>query len=429
MTEPDRAERPQEGTAQAPITVQLTPSRTTLACITDPQVLHVLIEIEPNSQLVGVRVPLNLCLLVDRSTSMKGARLAQVKAAAHRLIDALDDTDALSVVTFSDRAEVIVPAQRPVNKQEAKARVNTIHASGGTEIFRGLMHGLAELYKQRDPSGPNHLILLTDGRTYGDEDDCLALAAEAAPDGIAISAMGIGNEWNDAFLDRLAGATGGSSLYVENDQQVVKFLDECVRSLDAAFAHDVRLEVRPQPGIQMGSMFKLAPTPQPLTADRDVYHVGTLAERQALELLLELVVQPHPPGRHGLFELNLAAEVRGFSRSTFQTTCHLGLTFSATAPQENPPATLVEALGQLSLYYMHERSIQDVERGQTQLATRRLQALARRLGDLGQTALAQTALAEADRLQKTGSLSEEGRKRLKYGTRALIGTALRGSAP
>ncbi|MER3513788.1 MAG: hypothetical protein C4310_04875 [Chloroflexota bacterium] len=91
-------------------------------------------------------------------------------------------------------------------------------------------------------------------------------------------------------------------------------------------------------------------------------------------------------------------------------------------PQEAPPPRIVAALGQLSLYAMHERALHDVEHGQTTQATRRLQALASRLDHLGQTGLARTALAEADRL-RTGMLSEEGRKRLKYGTRALIAAA------
>ncbi len=40
---------------------------------------------------------------------------------------------------------------------------------------------------------------------------------------------------------------------------------------------------------------------------------------------------------------------------------------------------------------------------------------------LGQPDLAQAALGEADRLARTGRLSGEGRMRLKYGTRSLLG--------
>ncbi len=428
-----------------PLIVQLTPSRATLVCLNEPQVLYVLAEItttdrEPSSVLRPPSdLPLNLCLLIDRSTSMKGPRLTQVKAAVNRLIDALGEADTLSIVTFSDRAEVILPAQRPVNKLVARGKVQAVHAGGGTEIFQGLMYGLAELYKGREPHSINHLILLTDGRTYGDEEDCLALAQEAAPDGITISAMGIGHEWNDDFLDRLAGITGGVSVFIEAEEQIVRFLDEHVRTLDAAFAHHLRVRVYVQPGVELKSVFKLVPTPQPLVSDRNTIHLGTVPYGQPVSLLLEFIVQPHPAGYHHLFDLHFSAQIPTEGQgagtedgepalgaagrsSPVQVVCDFAAPFAADAPREVPPPRMVAALSQLSLYAMHERALHDVEHGQTTQATRRLQALAGRLDHLGQTALARTALAEADRLQRTGMLSEEGRKRLKYGTRALIAT-------
>lgn len=424
-----------------PLTVQLTPSRATLACLNEPQVLYVLAEITtPNRKVSSTfhppsNLPLNLCLLIDRSTSMKGPRLTQVKAAVSRLIDALGEADTLSIVTFSDRAEVVLPAQRPVNKLMAKGKVQAVHAGGGTEIFHGLMYGLAELYKGREPHSINHLILLTDGRTYGDEEDCLALAQEAAPDGITISALGIGHEWNDDFLDRLAGITGGVSVFIEAEEQIVRFLDEHVRTLDAAFAHHLRVQVYTQPGVELKSVFKLVPAPQPLVSDGHTVHLGTVPYGQQMSLLFEFVVQPHLEGYHHLFDLCFSAQIPmgdqepggedgGPGRTAaVQVMCDFAAPFAADAPKEAPPTRMVAALGQLSLYTMHERALRDVEYGQTTQATRRLQALASRLDHLGQTGLARTALAEADRLQRTGMLSEEGRKRLKYGTRALIATA------
>jgi len=425
-----------------PLAVQLTPSRATLACLNAPQVLYVLAEIMPSQGMGGegqgrglASWPLNLCLLIDRSTSMKGPRLTQVKAAVNRLIEALGEANTLSIVTFSDRAEVILPAQRPVNKLIAKGKVQAVHAGGGTEIFQGLMYGLAELYKGREPHSINHLILLTDGRTYGDEEDCLALAQEAAPDGITISALGIGHEWNDDFLDRLAGITGGVSVFIEAEEQIVRFLDEHVRILDAAFAHHLRVQVYMQPGVELKSVFKLVPSAQPLVSDRDTVHLGTVPYGQQMSLLFEFVVQPHPEGYHHLFDLRFSAHIPMADQgpgtedgepgrtTSVQVVCDFAAPFAANVPQEAPPPRIVAALGQLSLYAMHERALHDVEHGQTTQATRRLQALASRLEHLGQTGLARTALAEADRLQRTGMLSEEGRKRLKYGTRALIAAA------
>jgi secreted protein with Ig-like and vWFA domain len=60
--------------------------------------------------------PLNLSIVIDRSTSMNGPRLDQVKQAAHRIIDSLGPDDILSLVSFSDRAEVVFEATPVVEK-------------------------------------------------------------------------------------------------------------------------------------------------------------------------------------------------------------------------------------------------------------------------------------------------------------------------
>ena len=66
----------------------------------EEQVLYLLVEIRPALAAQGERLPLNLCLVIDRSTSMQGARLDHVKGAAHQIIDELHDDDGLAVVTF-----------------------------------------------------------------------------------------------------------------------------------------------------------------------------------------------------------------------------------------------------------------------------------------------------------------------------------------
>src|SRR5205809_877871 len=63
---------------------------------------------------------LNLTVVIDHSTSMKGVRMERVKVAAFQLIDQLSAQDMLSVVTFSDRAEVLIPAGPLADKQGAK---------------------------------------------------------------------------------------------------------------------------------------------------------------------------------------------------------------------------------------------------------------------------------------------------------------------
>src|SRR5512143_3133295 len=136
-------------------------SRSALSFNVDEQVVYLLFDISAGqSEQARGRQALNVCLVLDRSTSMQGSRLEQTKASAQRMIDSLASDDALSIITFSDKAEVVWPSQPLTDPIKAKAKVSAIQASGGTEILQGLVAGLAELEKNRRQYSINHLILL-----------------------------------------------------------------------------------------------------------------------------------------------------------------------------------------------------------------------------------------------------------------------------
>ena len=237
-------------------------SRQPLPALAEPQVLYALLDIQPSILTELPDPPINLCLVVDRSTSMQGARLDQVKGAVSQVIDSLRDSDTFSVVAFSDRAEVVVSAQRSqADRIHSKAKVSTISAHGGTEILQGVLCGLTELHHHLSPAAVNHLLLLTDGRTYGDEADCLMLARLAASDGIAISGLGIGSEWNDRFLDELTGRTGGTAAYISSNQEVADFIQDRVHGLGSAYAERLNVQVTLDPQMELASVFKVSPEP------------------------------------------------------------------------------------------------------------------------------------------------------------------------
>ena len=79
-----------------------------------------------------------------------------------------------------------------------------------------------------------------------------------------------------------------------------------------------------------------------------------------------------------------------------------------------------QALSRLMLYRMQERARKDLEKGNVDGATRQLQVLASNLLTQGERSLAQTILLEVDHLQKQNSLTIEGSKKIKYGTRSLF---------
>ncbi|NJL92671.1 MAG: VWA domain-containing protein [Anaerolineae bacterium] len=403
--------------------VNLSTSKRILPQLGEPQVLYMLVEITPFMELAqgAVLAPLNVALVLDRSTSMKGPRLDRVKAAAHQIIDQLGPVDFLSLVEFSDRAEVLIPATSVTNPLELKARVNMMTPGGGTEIFQGLQNGFQQVLRNQKSTHVNHVILITDGQTFDAEHLSLDLADEAVKRGVGISAMGIGDDWNDAFLDEIASRTGGSSAYINSPNAVVRFLNERIRSLGSAFAERLRLSVAPDPDVHLESAFKLIPNPQPISVERQPLQLGALESKRPTKVLLQLQMPTDMQlGFRALVRVDVMGDILAKQRIDYKVINDFSVEVAANPAMEDPPRAILEALGKLTLYRMQQKAEAAIQAGRIDEATRRLENLSTRLLAAGHTELAKTAMMEARRVRTTHVLSEEGRKTMKFGTRMLL---------
>lgn len=400
--------------------IELTLSRDKISISDADQRLYLLVDIRPPKQTSGQNLPLNLCLVVDRSTSMQGTRLESVITALELVVDKLTPNDVLSLVSFSDRATVVSPAGTVTNKTPIISRLRTIQASGGTEIYQGLKAGVKEMHQFELSHYANHLILLTDGRTYGDDKECLDLAQKAAADGITISAFGIGSDWNDQFLDRLVAPSGGESGFIERPADVVEKLKKRVSGLGTTFALDVRLQPSPSDFTSFASGFKIMPSVQPLDMETEEIKLGNVEGRSRLAVLLEINVAPQKIERRFNIPVNLVMNIPApqMREQVFSNNCRIQVL--KEAPQEMPPEAIVEAVRMLNLYQMSEKVWEEVEAGDTDLAAKRMRHLTTRLLEAGETQLAHQANLEVERIAHAGTMSLEGRKKLKFGTRALI---------
>lgn len=401
---------------------ELTVSRQTLPCIPEEQVLYLMIDISLAAAMAAKRQPMNLCLVIDRSTSMQdGGRMEQVKAAAHQIIDDLRDSDAFAVVTFSDRAEVVVAGHWGGDKIQAKAKISAVRPGGGTEIYQGLSAGMQELNRRRRLQAVSHLILLTDGQTYGDEQDCIDLAEDARRQGIGISAFGIGEDWNDQLLDTIANSSGGVSAYIDSVARVRRLLRQRVRGLSTIFAQDLKLILRFDQQTRLEDAFKLSPYIQRLdSAAPDELSLGPLEADRPLSVLLQIIVGSHPPGRQRILQLEVGGDTSADAQRTGRLVRELWFRFAQSLTTEpEVPTNLVNALAKLAIFKMQEHAYEAIEDGDTDKAVKQLEVMATRLLDLGELKLANAARLEAGRLARSGSLSAAGRKKLKYGTRSL----------
>jgi len=397
-------------------------SRPNLVKLGEPQLIYMLLEVAPREDKETLpSPPLNICLVLDRSTSMQGDKMDMVKATAIQLLRSLRAQDVFSVVAFSDYAEVIVPAALNSDKKKQEGRIQMMQTSGATEIYNGLKAGMQEVRRTVDPSRVNHIILLTDGQTYGDEQACLELAEQAATQNIGISGMGIGSEWNDIFLDALASKTGGSSAYISNPKDIQRLLVDKFNALISTYADDVILEFQAQENVKINYAFRLQPDGSSIAIEPQM-HLGPILRDAPLQVLFELIVNPSSLDEDVLTLLNGSLKVSMAARPTPVPPIRLNIKREVhiNPSPEPPPTRILSALSRLTLYRMQERARAAADSGQFDEAARHLQNLATHLLSKGEHSLAKTALFEANNLEKMHAWSASGNKDVKYSTRALL---------
>lgn len=399
-------------------------SRETLTVLEHPQLLYVLLNIMASPKAAEDslhRQPLNMCIVIDNSNSMSGQRLNTVKETALSLIQSLRSEDILSVVTFNDRAEVIVPAQRNQNLNILEARIGLINARGGTEILQGLEMGYNEVIQNLKPDYANHIILITDGRTYGDEEDAVKLAEIAAGQSITIHALGIGNEWNDEFLEELSSCTGGSCEYAHTATAIRGFFKRKFGHIQNSFASNVTLDFKTPDNVELKYAFRLAPESTSIPLESPL-QLGDVPRVQSLSVILEFEVQNTPRKKEDFIildgSLNMTMPTASIPNVSSRLTFSRAL--EETPLPAPPPRVLVEALSRLSLYRLQEMARKDIQNGDIIKATSRLKNLATQLLSSGETALAQTVMLELDQVRDSHQMDPDAEKRIKYGTRALL---------
>lgn len=397
-------------------------SRPNLVSLSEPQLVYALLEIGTRAEKDSLPTPpLNICLVLDRSTSMQGDKMDMVKATAIQLLRSLRPEDVLSVIAFSDYAEVIVPAAINMDIKKQEGRIQMMQASGATEIYNGLQAGLKEIRRTLDPSRVNHIILLTDGQTYGDEQACLKLAEEAAAHNVGITGMGIGNDWNDIFLDALAGKTGGSSAYISKPKDIQRLLVDKFNALISTYADDVLLEFKIPEHVKLNYVFRLQPEGGSVELESPM-HLGPILRDTPLHVLFEFLVSPPALADDTVELLNGALKASITVRPTPVPPIRINLKREVhnNPSMDPPPSRILSALSQLTLYRMQERARAAADQGHYDSASRHLKNLATHLLSQGEHSLAKTALFEADNLERMHAWSAGGTKNIKYNTRALL---------
>jgi Ca-activated chloride channel homolog len=164
-----------------------------------------------------------LTFVVDTSGSMsEPGRLDLVRAALHTLVDRLRPTDSVAIVAFSGSARV-VRAMTPVSSGSTlHAAIDTLVPESSTNLEAGLVLGYEQARAGFRPRTSNRVVVLSDGLANSGStsaDRILARVREQAAKQIALLGVGVGSEYGDALMERLADGGDGFVVYVSELEQ------------------------------------------------------------------------------------------------------------------------------------------------------------------------------------------------------------------
>ncbi len=413
-------------TSEAPsitAAVQLTCTwgRTPLPVSTSPQVSYLLVDAQPLSQPARP-VPLNFCLVLDRSGSMQGQKLTQMKAATRRVIATLTPEDVVAIVVFDDTVDVVLPAMPAADQDALLSAIERIQEQGGTAMSLGLEAGMRELQKHASPDRLSAMLVLTDGQTWGDEDTCRTLATTLGTQGVRITALGLGDEWNEQLLDDLADATQGTSDYIAQPEQIGDFFQRAVQQVQGIAITQARLLLRLVRDVSPRAVYRVVPKIANLGATPMGLHevsvnLGDLTFGTGASVLAELMVPTRTVGSFRIAQAELHFTPVGASPQVLKQDVMLDFVADAQAAQYTPQ--VMNTVEKVTAFKLQTRALEEAEVGNMSGATQKLRAAATRLLDIGELELAEVTRQQADDLERGAGLNTQARKELRYATRRL----------
>ena len=388
------------------------------------QLLYAYFEIRPGAAAANVRLPLNFSLVLDRSGSMYGQKMDQLKQAVKSLIDQLEPTDYISIVPFNSRTTVMAAATTAHDKHSLKRQVDKLSADGGTTMAPAMKAGLAEISKYYGPDKASRLILLTDGQTTG-EDDCRRQADEAGRMGIPIIALGLGTDWNEDLLVDLGQRSGqDNARMISNPNDINDIFQEVLTEMKVV-AQNLAFRLLLVQGVEARRIWQVAPLIKDISMGAVQGRAVTVDLPELSEAgaayLVELLVPPRNPGTYRFAQAEVLYDVptQGLIQQKESVQMAAEVTTNPHLAQQ-VNGRVMNIVEKVTAFKLQTQALDEAAMGNMAGATRKLRAAHTILLDQGEAELAQNVLAEAQRLEQGQDISSEGRKTMKLQSRKTV---------
>lgn len=348
-----------------------------------------------------------------------------VKEALRQVMERLTDADEFALVAFASLAQTVIPISSGATRRSILRELETLEGLDlGTEtrLSSGLREALSQIEHAPSDGIVNRIAILTDGFAQ-DDSACYIIATQSSEKGIGISTLGVSAQFNDELMTGLADRTGGNAEWVADPSQIPQAMAQEFERTRKVGAPQAQLLLKLSQGVEVRRAYKvqpvLAPVPAQIVSERTVaLQLGDLIVGQTAQILIELLAPPRPEGAFRLAQ----AIPQWRTRAKWQQGTPVDILATYTTDTRKAAfvdPTVARAMEAVTAADLQTRALRELQAGQVLSATKKLEAAATRLLNLGERDKAQQTIELAKRLQQGEQVTPEQTKRLRYQTRRL----------
>jgi Ca-activated chloride channel family protein len=367
--------------------------------------------VAPDNDRPSHRLPVNLALVIDRSGSMAGTKLEKAREAAIECIKQLTADDRAAVIAYDDTVRIVAPSRAmiPAAKARLISEINSIQSGGSTNLAGGWLTGAQEIANytnERDYL--SRVILLSDGLAnvgIVDPEELARHATELRLRGISTTTMGIGVDFDEALMDRLALAGGGHFYFIEHSSQLRDYLHRELGEVMSICARNVELEMVVPENVHAHIMnsFEAVRTAKTFRVRLDDMLTG-----EVRSIVFKLTVRPGREGGTLPISLTLSyTDVATGERRTISGR-EAVLTYASEegSRQEAPDPEVMREVALLEGARAREEALHFDAQGNYAASANRLAAAAAQIRSMAPAS--PEAAAEADLLEQSGQQAAQG---------------------
>lgn len=198
------------------------------------------------------RTPINAAIVIDRSGSMDGDRIAAAKEGARVALKRLSSDDRVALIAYNHGVEILSPSAPMRNSREKLIEaIDALKADGTTALYAGVKEGGRQVEEYVSENNVSRVVLLSDGLANvgpSTPAELAELGRKLASKGVTVSTIGLGLDYNEDLMQRLAAASDGNHVFVERPSDLAEIFDREFGDALSVSARDITIIIECKTG-------------------------------------------------------------------------------------------------------------------------------------------------------------------------------------